>query len=140
MEHTGDSHSTLSRNQMHEKLMVCTYQYLFYLSINEKQDLNELIESAFNIPVNECDPFVKKCLFSIIVNLPEIVTTVDPLLKEWKFERLGFIEQAILVLGTAEYKYMEVPKPIVINIAVKLARKFADDDSYKFINAVLEKI
>ena len=140
MKETTNSNTTLSRNQMHEKLMVCTYQYLFYLSLNEKQELSDIVESVFEMPISQCDPFVKKCLYQVITKLPEAVIAIQPLLNEWSFDRLGFIEQAILVLGYIEKKYMEMPKPVVINIAIKLAHKFAKEDSHKFINAVLEKI
>lgn len=131
----------MSRNQMHEKIMICIYQYLFYLHIGEKQELNSIIDGAFGKDKAKFDPFVKQNLLSSIMNLPEIVSKIEPLLKEtWTFERLGYLERAILVLGVNEIVYLNVPKPIVINTCVKLSKKFCDDGAFKFINALLEKI
>lgn len=131
----------LTRNQIHEKLMICAYQYLFYLSFNEKEDLKDLLEGSFDLPLSEIDEFSRNCFKEFVNHLPEIVDGIKPLLsKGWTFERLQFIEQAILCLGYTEYKYMETPKPVIINVCVKLAQKYADDDSYKFINGVLEHI
>ena len=132
--------SKLSRNQMHEKLMICTYQYLFYLSINEKQSIEDLLKASFQEHIDEVDKFSKDYLRTMILNLPDIVAHIEPLLNKWTFKRLEFVEQAILVLGYTEYKYLNTPKPVIINICVKLAQKFGNDESYKFINAVLENI
>lgn len=60
--------------------------------------------------------------------------------KGWTFERLGKMEQAILLVATCELLESDLPKKIVINEAVTNAKKFCDDDSYKFINGVLGQI
>lgn len=130
----------ISRSQMHEKLMICIYQYLLFLSLKEKQDLKNLIESGFEGSEFKQDPFVKDVLVYAIKNLPEIVVSIEPLLKTgYTFERLGFVEQAILVLGVSEMRVSN-PKPVVINTCVKIAKKYCDSNKYKFINAVLEKL
>ena len=61
-------------------------------------------------------------------------------LKDWSFDRLGYIEQAILLLATHEITAGEVQKPVVINEAVEFAKKYCDEDSYKFINGVLDRL
>jgi len=130
----------LSRNQMQGKLMVCIYQYLLHVNMKEKPNMNEIIEGVFDMSVSECDPFVKKCIKAVMLHAQDAVVAITPLLKQWTFERLGYIERAILILAYVEYKYLDTPKPIVIDIAVKLARRYADEDSYKFINAVLQNV
>ena len=59
-------------------------------------------------------------------------------MKDWKFERLNYVEQAILLSAYTQNKYMNQPKQVAINVAVDLAKKYADDNSYKFINGVLD--
>lgn len=131
----------ISRNQMHEKLMICTYQYVFFLAIQEKQDLNTIITTAFANNPSMNDPFVKKYMISLIKNFFEMVECVNPLLKEgWEFDNLGMMERSCLLLGINNIKYLDTPKPVAINIAVKLAKEYCDDNSYKLINAVLQKI
>ena len=73
-----------------------------------------------------------------MLHAQDAIEAISPLLKQWTFDRLGYIERAILILAYVQYKYLDTPKPIVIDIAVKLARRYADEDSYKFINAVLQ--
>ena len=60
--------------------------------------------------------------------------------KGWKFERLSMMEKAILMIAACELLESDLPKTIVINEAVLNAKKFCDDDSYKFINGVLGQI
>lgn len=50
------------------------------------------------------------------------------------------LEQSILLISLQEILQNDIPKPIVINEAIKLAKKFCDDDSYKLINGILDQI
>tara|TARA_B100000242_G_scaffold69922_1_gene43939 strand:+ start:484 stop:882 length:399 start_codon:yes stop_codon:yes gene_type:complete len=53
--------------------------------------------------------------------------------------RIGEIELSILYLALYEISLSKLDKPIIINEAIKLAKKFGQDSSHKFINAVLDK-
>ena len=50
---------------------------------------------------------------------------------------IGEIEISILRQSIFEIENSEIDYPIVINEAVKLAKKFGQEDSYRFINGVL---
>jgi N utilization substance protein B len=55
-------------------------------------------------------------------------------------EQLDAVGRAILLLGLAELKFRDdVPSKVVINEAVELAKRYGATDSYKFVNAVLDK-
>ena len=55
-------------------------------------------------------------------------------------EQLDAVGRAILLLGLAELKFRDdVPSTVVINEAVELAKRYGATDSYKFVNAVLDK-
>ena len=74
------------------------------------------------------------------------VSEIDELIKahlskDWSLERLNKVTLAILRTSIYEMKYQTGTTPqIVIDEAVKIAKDFGTDDSYKFINAVLDKI
>ncbi len=56
-------------------------------------------------------------------------------------EQLDIVERCILRLGTYELHFRpEVPWRVVVNEAVDLAKKFGADQSYKFINGILDKV
>ena len=55
-------------------------------------------------------------------------------------ERIGGIELSILYLALYEVSKSNLDKPIIINEAIKLAKKFGQNSSHKFINAILDKV
>ena len=56
-------------------------------------------------------------------------------------EQLDAVGRAILLLGLAELKFREdVPSKVVINEAVELAKRYGAADSFKFVNAMLDKM
>jgi N utilization substance protein B len=55
-------------------------------------------------------------------------------------EQLDAVGRAILLIGLAELKFRDdVPSKVVINEAVELAKRYGAADSYKFVNALLDK-
>lgn len=58
-----------------------------------------------------------------------------------EFEKLGIIELSILRIGVFELKnHLETPTRVIINEAIELAKNFGAQDSFKFINGVLDKV
>lgn len=65
---------------------------------------------------------------------------IDPYLDR-PLVQLDPVEHAILLLGVAELRdRIDVPFRVVLDEAVESARMFGADDSYKFINAVLDRM
>ena len=55
-------------------------------------------------------------------------------------DQLDVIGRAILLLGMTELKVRaDVPTKVVINEYVDLAKRYGVTDSYKFVNAMLDK-
>jgi len=128
----------MSRSKVQELSVFAIYQYLFYYEYEDRPSLKEIIETVFNCPSKECDPFAKDLIKTVIKNADASIKDISGYLKDWKFERLNFVEQAILLSAYTQNKYMDQPKQVAINVAVDLAKKYADDNSYKFINGVLD--
>ena len=65
---------------------------------------------------------------------------IIPLLKEsWTIDRITKIELAIIMDGIYEIRN-HVHRDIVINEAVELSKKYGNDNSYKFINGILQQV
>ena len=69
----------------------------------------------------------------------EIDEKLEAVLKDWQLRRLAKIDQDILRLAVAEILFLEVPEKVAINEAVELAKRYSDDDGYRFINGVLRR-
>ncbi len=55
-------------------------------------------------------------------------------------EQLDFVDHAILLVAAYELNGSGTPPKVAINEAIVIAKKFASDDSHKFINGVLDKL
>ena len=51
---------------------------------------------------------------------------------------LEIIDEAIIWLGIIEIRANELDHPIVIDECIRLAKKFSNPNSYKFVNAKLD--
>lgn len=67
-----------------------------------------------------------------------IDTELKKAFKDAKLERLSYIDRALLRLAIFEiYIEEEIAYQSIINDIVEIAKNFSDDNSYKFINAIL---
>ncbi len=66
---------------------------------------------------------------------------IAPHLKtSWSIDRLNLVNLAILIEADAEGEILNTPKQVLIDQSVITCKKFCDDDDYRFINAILDKI
>ncbi|MGE5449920.1 MAG: transcription antitermination factor NusB [Methanomassiliicoccales archaeon] len=76
----------------------------------------------------------------VIDKLAQADDLVSRYLKEWKLERVAAMDRAVLRVGTAEMLGGQLPPAVVINQAIDLAKKYGDEKSAPFVNAVLDNI
>ena len=57
---------------------------------------------------------------------------------DWTWERIKPLNRAILLYGLFEMSFNDMS--LVIDVLVRYAKNFSPDDSYKFINSILEKV
>lgn len=80
-------------------------------------------------------------LFSgTVENLEMLDKEIKLHLTDWDYDGIGKVEKAIMRLGAYEILIAKTDRAIIINEAVELAKKLADDKSPKFINAVLDAL
>lgn len=99
---------------------------------------NEKMESEL-----ESDKYIfpKMMVLGTIENITEIDKVIQENLDNWVIDRLNSVDKAILRLSVYSLLYQkDTPPPIVIDEAINLAKDFGTDDSYKFVNAVLDSI
>lgn len=130
----------LSRNQEHELIMTCIYDALTYSNMNEEFNVEEIMCSVFEVSYDEISFFVKETVIKSLAHVNEIKQLFQEKMPKWSFDRLNLIEQSILLMSYTHKQNGETDKRIIIDVAVKLAKKFLDKDDYKFVNAILDKV
>ena len=92
--------------------------------------------------VHDEDLLFSQLLFlGTVEHINKIDTLITKNLANWDFNRLKLVDKAILRLSTYSLLFQQDTDPrIVINEAVTIARTYGTDDSFKFVNAVLDSI
>ena len=130
----------LSRNQEHELIMTCIYDALIYSHLDQEFSVEEIMESVFEVDYDEISFFCKEIVIKSLAHINEIKKTFQEKMPKWNFDRLNLVEQSILIMSYTHKQTQKSDKSIIINIAVKLSKKFLEEDDYKFVNAVLDKV
>ena len=81
----------------------------------------------------------------LIAGTLECIETVDEAirshLQNWTFERLKKVDLAVLRIGTYSLLFQrDIPPQITIDEAIEIAKEFGSEDSYRFVNGVLDGI
>ncbi len=81
-------------------------------------------------------------LFSVATERQqEIDELIQKHAQHWRMERMAAVDRNVLRASVAEFLgYQETPKPIIINEALEIARKFSSPESVQFINGVLDSV
>jgi transcription antitermination protein NusB len=73
-------------------------------------------------------------------NRQETEKLLENVLVAWQLSRLPRIDRDILRIAVAEIIYLEIPEKVAINESVELAKRYSDEDGYRFINGVLRRL
>ncbi len=85
--------------------------------------------------------FARKLIRGYVKNKKLIDNAIRKQLEHWDLERLSYIDRAILRFSTFSLFFQDdVPDTVIINEAIDLAKLFGTDDSYRFVNGVLDGI
>ena len=92
-------------------------------------------------PEEEMPEFSRLLIAGTIENIKAIDTMIRRHLKNWDFSRLNRVDLAILRTSVYALMYQSDTAPsIIIDEAIGISREFGADDSYRFINGVLDSI
>ena len=133
----------LTRHQEHYVIMTVIYDELTDHSFGEGEtfrDARQLIASVSGLPYSQVSDYVKNTVAYSLQNYGKIVDIFSPKLKDWKWERLPLLSQAILLMSYAHKEVEPVDKKVIINVAVDLAKKYVEEKQAKFINAILDGV
>jgi N utilization substance protein B len=117
-----------------EYLVQAIYQYFF-----NNQDISDIVDQFKDEHKNKKVDFDKfsSSLESIQKNTSEFKEILDSM--NVKDSNMDLIDKSILYFALNEMIYGELDKPVIIDESLRLSKKFSSPESYKFINANLDK-
>ena len=85
--------------------------------------------------------FSRTLIAGAIENINEIDDMIKRHLENWDFQRLNRVDLAVLRMSVYTLMFQSGISPsIVIDEAIGICKEFGTDDSYRFINGVLDSI
>lgn len=86
-------------------------------------------------------PYVRLLATTLDEHLPDVDRALQRALDNWRLERLGTLDRAVLRVAAAEMLYLEeVPPKVSIQEAIRLAEQYGGPDSPRFVNGVLDAL
>ena len=129
----------MKRRELRERI----FEILFRVEFMNENDMEEQMELFFE-DLAEAKPsdvdYIKNKYMAVREKMPMIDIMIDEKSTGWKTSRMGKVELTILRLAVYEMLFDEdVPVTVAINEAVEIAKKYGQDNSGSFVNAILAK-
>ena len=117
-----------------EYLIQAIYQYFF-----NNQEISDIVDQFKDEHKNKKVDFdtFSLSLESIKNNESEFKEILDSM--NVKDSNMDLIDKSILYFALNEMIYGDLDKPVIIDESLRLSKKFSSPESYKFINANLDK-
>lgn len=111
------------------------------------------IEKLYFFSASHCDRFIsdfgvdpENVLFfrslveGVFDKLSLLNEKIESVSEHWTLGRMPVIDRCVLRLAAFEILYSEMPKKIIINEAIELAKKYSTEHSGSFVNGILDKL
>lgn len=110
-------------------------------SISEMVDLSWMDAAHRDALSDEAHAFARLLVAGSLENLPAVDGCIDRQLEHWDLQRLSRVDLAILRMSVYCLMHQrDVPASVIINEAVEIAKRYGTDDSYRFVNGVLDGV
>lgn len=85
--------------------------------------------------------FARLLIAGTLENIDAIDAAIRSHLENWSFERLKRVDLAVLRIGAYSLMYQQdIPAQITIDEAIEIVKEYGSEDSYRFVNGVLDGI
>jgi transcription antitermination protein NusB len=89
----------------------------------------------------EVSAFARLIIAGALERMADVDEAITSHLQNWTFERLKRVDLAILRMGAYCLLFQkDIPAQITIDEAIEIAKEYGSEDSYRFINGVLDGI
>lgn len=114
-------------------------QALYQIDI-AKVEVQDAMESVLNGVAT--DSYFEALVTGIVENREQLDKLISENLENWTLERLASIDRNLLRIAVYEmiHSSEDVPVSVAMNEVIEIAKKFGDDQSSSFVNAVLSKV
>lgn len=85
--------------------------------------------------------FARLLVTRTVDHVEEIDALIQRHAENWRLDRMAIVDRNLLRMAVQEFMYGgETPKPVVMNEAIEIARRYSSQESPPFINGILDSI
>jgi N utilization substance protein B len=88
----------------------------------------------------DVDDFARETAEAVAARAAELDRRIDEATEDWPADRLGALERNVLRVGIYELERGEVPIEVVIDEAVRLAKRYSSDEAGRLVNGILGRV
>lgn len=111
------------------------------MPLEELLDFSWVGEDSSALADEEVTSFARLMTKGAVDNIGEVDAAISRHLEHWSFERLKKVDLAILRASVYSLLFQgDIPGRITIDEAIELAKEFGSEDSYRFVNGVLDAV
>ncbi|HYA09389.1 MAG TPA: transcription antitermination factor NusB [Gaiellaceae bacterium] len=89
---------------------------------------------------DEVDEYTRRLAEAVSARASELDARITGASDEWTADRLGAVERNVLRVAIEELDEGEIPREVVLDEAVTLAKRYASDDAGRLVNGILGRI
>ncbi|MDR0785123.1 MAG: transcription antitermination factor NusB [Treponema sp.] len=128
----------------HKKSRILAFQALYAWEAQKKRiTVESLLEFPWldEPPDEETKVSTRLLVTGVVENIKSIDETLSAHFENWAFSRVARVDLAIMRMSAYSLMFQkDVPASVVISSAIAISRKFGADDSFRFINGVLDAV
>ncbi len=100
-------------------------------------ELPEFVQLAGHKDIQD---YATRIINQLIQHREAIDHQLDSAMVGWNLKRLARVDRDILRIALTEILYLAVDKRIAIDEAIEIAKRYSDEEGYRFINGVMRRV
>jgi N utilization substance protein B len=131
----------MGRHEQREQVFLLLFQAEFHRPEDMPRQMRLYLEGNEAFASLKDADYVESRCSAILEKIPELDKLIDDNTTGWNTTRMGKVELTVLRLATYEIVFDDdIPGGVAIDEAVEIAKKYGQDNSGAFVNAILAKI
>lgn len=131
----------MGRHEQREQVFILLFRVEFHDPADMPDQVKLFFEDNEAISSGKDSDYIRARCQAVRDKLPEIDRLINENTEGWDTARMGKVELAVLRLGVYEMRFDDdIPAGVAIDEAVEIAKKYGQENSGGFVNAIMAKI
>ncbi len=131
----------MGRHEQREQVFMLLFRVGFYAPEDMPAQVKLFLENSETELQEKDAAYIEAKEEAVREKLTQIDRIIDENTEGWDTKRMGKVELTVLRLAVYEILFDDdIPAGVAINEAVEIAKKFGQENSGGFVNAILAKI